>query len=55
MKKNWIVNLVDGQRHVSPIDDIKMHDLGTDCFCRPQNDEGVVVHNSLDQREKFET
>jgi hypothetical protein len=25
------------------------------CWCRPEDDDGVIVHNSMDGREKYET
>ena len=39
--------------HVYPINDLREHSL-RDCWCRPIDDEGVTVHNSLDRREFFE-
>lgn len=39
--------------HVYPTDDLRAHSL-TDCWCRPVEDDGVIVHNSLDQRELYE-
>ncbi len=44
--------------HVYPLDDLREHELytHTGCWCRPVMDEdGVIVHNSMDGREKFET
>jgi hypothetical protein len=39
---------------VSPIDDMREHDSGEDCWCAPFMHAGVIVHNALDEREKFE-
>ncbi len=39
--------------HVYPFNDLREHSL-TDCWCRPTDDDGVVVHNSLDGREFYE-
>jgi hypothetical protein len=39
--------------HVYPVDDLREH-TSTDCWCRPTDDDGVVVHNSLDGRELYE-
>lgn len=39
--------------HVYPINDLRKHSLG-DCWCRPVDDEGVLVHKSLDGREAYE-
>lgn len=43
--------------HVEPIDDLKEHiiDSETPCWCHPAiDDDGLVVHNSMDQRELYE-
>lgn len=49
----------DKSYHVYPIDDLKEHDLQTpNCWCKPTietvNDISVIVHNALDEREKYE-
>jgi len=42
--------------HVVPLDDLRDHVTdGTLCWCRPREEDGVVVHNSMDGREAFET
>lgn len=43
--------------HIVPVDDIKEHTLNAECWCTPMLDEefGLVVHNSLDRREEYET
>lgn len=43
--------------HVVPVDDLREHstDSAVMCWCRPVEDDGVIVHNSMDGREKFET
>jgi hypothetical protein len=44
--------------HVVPINDLREHTTRIDCWCNPQpsaDDESVIVHNSLDQREKYES
>ncbi len=44
--------------HVVPIDDLREHIEDNDrCWCRPRvEDDGmVIVHNSMDGREKYET
>jgi hypothetical protein len=45
------------RNHVYPVSDLRKHETeGEDCWCQPIIDEyGVVVHNSMDQREKYET
>ncbi len=40
---------------VVPIDDLREHALHpATCWCQPFDDDGVLVHNSADEREKFE-
>lgn len=42
--------------HVIPVNDLREHSTDKPCWCRPKEDEhGVIVHNSMDGREKFET
>lgn len=44
----------DGEYHVVPINDLKEHDLSSDCWCRPGTDgdyENIYIHNSMDGRE----
>lgn len=43
---------VDGN-HVYPTNDLREHSV-SNCWCRPIDDDGVMVHNSLDGREEFE-
>lgn len=44
--------------HVIPMNDIREHIPRIDCWCCPQPDEDeptIIVHISLDQREKYES
>ena len=44
--------------HVYPLNDLRDHIVeGRDCWCHPEYDEehNVLIHNSLDGREKYET
>lgn len=44
--------------HVYPLHDYREHviDPSVECWCRPTlTEEGIVVHNAMDGREKFET
>jgi hypothetical protein len=50
----WEAVLFGCERHVWPLDDLRPHLSAFHCWCRPFDDEGVWVHNSLDQRELFE-
>jgi hypothetical protein len=38
---------------VIPVDDLREHSA-TGCWCRPTDDDGIAVHNSLDGREQYE-
>jgi len=42
-------------QHVVPINDLKEHEQSEDCWCEPVVDGGVVIHNAIDEREKYET
>jgi len=48
-KAGW---LVKGDQ-VYPIGDLREH-MPVDCWCRPSEIDGVIVHNSLDLRELYE-
>jgi len=43
--------------HVVPVNDLREHSTDSDvpCWCRPEEDDGVTVHNSMDGRERYET
>jgi len=45
----------DGETHIAPIGDLRQHILSEDCWCEPRNDGDSIIHNSADEREKFET
>jgi hypothetical protein len=56
----WLaVESEPGERHVIPIGDTREHVASHNCWCKPDledGDEGEVwVHNSHDEREKYET
>lgn len=43
--------------HVYPEGDFREHDTDHpegECWCRPEHDDGMVIHNAMDGREKFE-
>jgi len=45
----------NGERHVIPQDDLRLHDGSPGCWCCPRDDgEDVWVHNSADGRERYE-
>ena len=45
----------DPFRHVVPINDTREHECTAyNCWCCPVNEDGVIVHNSEDQREHYE-
>ena len=47
--------------HIHPVDDLREHvvEKGQNCWCSPtikyEGDTLIIVHNSLDEREKYET
>ncbi len=44
--------------HVYPVDDLREHVIegyGEGCWCGARVEDGLVIHNSLDGREQFET
>jgi hypothetical protein len=43
----------EGMPHTFPMDDLRPH-LPSDCWCRPEELEGIIVHNALDRREFYE-
>jgi hypothetical protein len=54
-KGGWVIREYCGEKHVMPVGEIHswFH-----CKCLPRRDaedESVIVHNSFDEREKFET
>jgi hypothetical protein len=53
----WINVEVGNDVHTVPVDDIREHEPSEDCWCEPEYyvDIGLIVHNSADGREKFET
>lgn len=42
------------QTQVIPINDLRPHVVDGPCWCNPTNDDGVLVHHSMDRREEFE-
>lgn len=50
--KPWHVQ--SNPAEVTPIDDIRTHHPGTDCWCQPYKVDDVIVHNALDAREVHE-
>ena len=40
--------------HVVPVNDLREHVTNGDCWCNPITDDGVVIHNSMDERESYE-
>lgn len=49
---SWIVQ--DNPNEVTPIDDLKPHKAGADCWCNPIVDDDIIIHNAMDKREKYE-
>lgn len=51
----WEVKKTEsGKTHVVPLNDYKEH-KPNDCWCHPVVEDEVTTHNSLDQREDYET
>lgn len=50
----WQVIECDGVMHIVPLGDIEPHLCWLDCWCRPTDDEGIIVHHSQDRREERE-
>lgn len=53
------VNLLYGASHVVPLADLRPHVISNDveCWCHPvpsEDDDDVLCHNALDQRERVE-
>lgn len=41
--------------HIYPIGDLREHNTdGADCWCSPQHEGDMIVHNSMDRREEYE-
>lgn len=40
--------------NVWPEADLRPHVLSDECWCHPTDDEGILVHHSMDKREDFE-
>jgi hypothetical protein len=49
-----------GDVHVTPIDDLKEHEMSRDCWCKPlvqqepDDEHALVIHNAEDGRELVE-
>jgi hypothetical protein len=39
---------------VAPNDDLMPHISGAGCWCKPFWDEEILVHNAMDERERYE-
>lgn len=57
---SWLLYPADqaGDFHVTPHCDLRPHLLAMCCWCRPERDSeepSVVMHNALDQRERYES
>jgi len=50
----WLVQETDGLPHVLPLGDLREHVTNRPCWCGACEDDGVIVHNSMDRREEYE-
>lgn len=42
--------------HVYPLNDLREHEISDKpCWCKPRIEDGIVIHNSMDGREDYET
>lgn len=49
---NWCA--FNNPPEIIPLNDLKPHNLSVHCWCRPTEDDGVLIHHSMDQRELYE-
>lgn len=42
------------ENHVVPLNDFRGHDRTISCWCHPTDEDGVIVHHSMDRREEYE-
>ena len=50
-----MTNTFHSKQHVYPTNDLKPHDTESgQCWCNPQSDDFVVIHNAADGREDYE-
>jgi hypothetical protein len=52
---DWELIDITRALHVVPRGDLREHDINKSCWCRPTDEGDVVVHNAMDEREKYET
>ncbi len=50
----WLILGMINRPHVMPLGDLREHIVDDLCWCGPTDDDGVMVHHSLDLREEFE-
>lgn len=48
--------VTDWPIHIMPVDDFREHEIDVNCWCKPKfkDDNTLIVHNSLDERESYE-
>jgi hypothetical protein len=56
---SWqVIQSQGGLCHVVPHRDLKPHAIARDwrnCWCGPTEDDGVIIHHSMDRREFYES
>lgn len=40
---------------VMPVGDLREHDEGMGCWCKPFIEDEIIIHNAMDRRELYET
>jgi hypothetical protein len=52
LERSWMTIPIDDVVHVVPVGE--NHTLDCVCWCGVHDDDGVLIHNSADNREAFE-
>ena len=50
----WVAEKTGNFVDVKPVNDMKEHINGEDCWCQPSYENGVFTHNAMDCREEYE-
>lgn len=55
----WETVEIGNETHIIPVEDMRQHDGNSKCWCNPLIEfelyGTIVTHNSLDERELYET
>lgn len=50
----WAIYHSSNIINIIPLNDLKPHDM-KDCWCKPDEDGAIRIHNSMDERESYES